>query len=168
MALILEDGTGLATANAYSNYTKFKEYHDARGNDYVDGLGCIEEAIIRATDYLDMMFNYRGYRIGTTQGLEFPRAGARYDDGRVIINVPKEIEQACNEYALRGMSASLAPDPAYSSSGAPAVESTKRIGSLSKSEKLANSGFAVEIRSYPLADRLLTQLITNGQYVERA
>ena len=106
--------------------------------------------------------------MSTTQSLEFPRVSASYDDGRRINNVPPEIEAACNEYAIRAMGKSLAPDPAYSASGGAVIESSKRLGPMAKSEKLANAGFPIEIRSYPLADRLLKQLIINGQFVERA
>lgn len=168
MSLVLETGTGIPNANAYSTYEKFKAYHDARKNEFVDAIGCIEAAIIKATDYIDIAKKYRGYRLTTSQSLEFPRGGAAYDDGRRINGVPIEIEEACNEYAIRAMKIDLAPDPQYSSTGSVVVESRKSIGPLSKFEKLGNAGFPTRIRSYPIADRRLAKVSIDGQYVERA
>ena len=168
MPLILETGTGLSNSNSYSDYDKFVAYHDARRNTFADARGCIEAALIKATDYIDSMFDFRGCRMTTAQALEFPRSLASYDDGRRISGVPIEVEEACNEYALRSLSSELAPDPTYSPSGAIVLESRKSIGPLSKFEKLGNAGNPAKIRSYPLADRRLSKVTINGQYVERA
>lgn len=59
----MEDGTGLSTANAFVAVATFKSYATDRGHDYSsysDAL--IEQAIVRATDYLrnERRFDYRG------------------------------------------------------------------------------------------------------------
>ena len=56
--LIVEDGTGLANANAYVSVEFADEYFSARGNQTWVGLGSAdkEAAIIKATDYLEAVY----------------------------------------------------------------------------------------------------------------
>ncbi len=91
MAFTVETGEGLSTANAYVAVAAFKTYHKYRSNSIgTAGSGDIQDAIVKATDYIDRRFRNRFIGIrkerdrstnATTpaQRLEWPRSGA-YDD----------------------------------------------------------------------------------------
>jgi len=119
MALVVEDGSGLNTANAYVSEAFVDTYHDDRNNtawtDYTPPEK--QAAIIRATDYIDKRFGrrFRGYRRTKEQALEWPRLDAEDDDGFLLSSVdavPRNLEKAAAEYALRAaLCGVLAPDP---------------------------------------------------------
>jgi hypothetical protein len=116
MALVVEDGTGLVTANAYIAQAFADTYHtDRLQTQWSDATTPEKEAaIIRATDYIDKRFGRRfiGFRGKGTQALEWPRTGALDDDGYLVSGLPTALEKACAEYALRAwIYKTLAPDP---------------------------------------------------------
>jgi hypothetical protein len=125
MSIVVEDGTGLLTAESYLSLVGFGRYWDARNPDF-DYSGFsdeqIEGALRRATSYLDG--RYRGRWPGNTvkgraQALAWPRTGsltpsntpftfliskfAQDADGNDIdnVSVPREIAAACAELAAR-------------------------------------------------------------------
>jgi hypothetical protein len=76
-----------------------------------------EQAIVRASDYIDKRFGrrFRGLRKTKEQGLEWPRLDA-FDDDRYLLSgpddLPRQLLKACAEYALRAaVCGVLAPDP---------------------------------------------------------
>lgn len=117
--LIVEDGSGVETANAYVSEAYASTHHDLRGNtkwnDY--SIPQKERAIVRACDYIDKRFSrkFRGIRMTMDQGLEWPRLSA-FDDSGYPFNgdgrLPKQLQKAAAEYALRAaLYMVLAPDP---------------------------------------------------------
>jgi hypothetical protein len=79
MALIVEDGTGLANADSYVSVAAFKAYADAHGSDYSAFTDLqIEQAARRASQFIDTYRGrFPGYRVHRrAQGLEWPRYGA--------------------------------------------------------------------------------------------
>ena len=76
-----------------------------------------EQAIVRATFYIDKRFGRRfvGVRSTKGQGLEWPRLSAFDQDGFLLSDVdaiPRQLLRACAEYALRAaVCGILAPDP---------------------------------------------------------
>lgn len=114
MALVVEDGTGLETANSYVSLVDCDTYHSDRGNTSWTGEDAAKEAaLIRATQYLDMHYRSRflGYRYSEEQALEWPRYDAEDDNGYYLDNeIPKELEQATCELALRALSGELLED----------------------------------------------------------
>ena len=122
MAFTLEDGSGVTGANAYISVTFADEYHSDRGKTAWDGGGAVtvaqkQTAIIKASDYIDIRFGRRfvGFRQLKDQGLEWPRLDAFDLDGFLlsgIDEVPRQIQKACAEYALRALILTdLLPDP---------------------------------------------------------
>ena len=74
MALVVEDGTGKADAESFVTVAAFKAYCDARAITY--GTDAAIEALLRkATDYLGQRYGQllSGFRVRTTQALDFPR-----------------------------------------------------------------------------------------------
>ncbi len=91
MTLVVEDGTGLPTANSYVSLCNALAYFQARGTAWSDIRATGDQrsaALVRATAYIDATYRSRfpGYRTtGRLQGLEWPRNGAYTevpDDGR--------------------------------------------------------------------------------------
>ena len=123
MAIVVEDGSGIANANSYGSEDELSTYADDRG--YTLGSGDAEAALIRATMFIDSYrFRFPGYRVkGRGQGLEWPRFNAfsqvpstgrdlpipnyhsqNVNFGVVLIpanEVPLEIKQATFEAAIR-------------------------------------------------------------------
>jgi len=116
MSLIVEDGTGLATAETYISVADASTYFTARGNTTWDAIAtdALREAYLRqAAEY--MLSNYRdrwqGLRINKDQALDWPRNGVVVSGYTLAYDsVPTIIERACAELALNASSAELQPD----------------------------------------------------------
>lgn len=113
--MIVEDGTGLSTANAYCSEATLDTYCDDRGITLASGDA--EAALVRATAYIDQTYRnrFQGYRVRyRAQALEWPRALVYDASGFLVPSdaVPVEIVQATCEAAIRELTeaGSLAPD----------------------------------------------------------
>lgn len=189
MAFVVEDGTGLADANAYASVESVDDYHSDRGNTKWTGADAAKEAaIIRATDYLDQRFGnlFRGSKGTDAQALEWPRYDARSDNGYYYEGVPVNLAKAVAEYALRALLSNvLAPDPSAlnpsqsmvagvsngtAGSGGPITSTQKVIGPIeikteyadpSKGRTFHSTGIVSgqSLPEYPTADLYLTKLI---------
>lgn len=110
MALIVENGQGLADAESLCSVPYADAYHDARGNTIWGGLSTTEkeQALRRGTDYIERTYGMRfcGYRVKTTQALSWPRYEARRKDGARCEYwpsdaVPNPLAQTCAEMAFK-------------------------------------------------------------------
>jgi len=120
MALTVEDGTGLAAADAFVSVATADAYHSARGNStWVSASSPAdtdkEEAIRRASYYLSYAYDWKGYRLqGRSQSLAWPRSYVTDAEGWSVAAdaVPQEIKDACCEIALRELvtPGSMTPD----------------------------------------------------------
>lgn len=113
----------------------------------------VSAAIIKATQYLDLRFNFVGYRELKDQDREWPRAYAYDDRGDTVSGVPKAIKDATCEYAFRALSIDLLSDPVRDDSGNAIKSKDEKVGPISESVEYADHGF--ELPAYPAADRLL-------------
>lgn len=173
MAFTLQDDTGTVTgANAYVSVAEFKAYHDDRGNDYASIVSVdpddIEDAIVKATDYIDGRFRFVGEkRAGRDQVTEWPRTGA-YDRDRYYVNdIPIEVKEAVMEYAFRALSADINPDPVRDDTGRVVQSKSEKVGPISESITYVNGG-SYQFPKYPAADNRLLRtglVITGGQVV---
>lgn len=124
MSLIVEDGTGLATAESYISVTAADTYFLNRNNAVWAALQtpAKEAALRKATDYMLQAYRVRwaGMRNVATQALDWPR---RYVPNRDVpqmygpspafydfTSVPVTVANACAELALRASAADLSPD----------------------------------------------------------
>lgn len=103
MAFTVEDGSGIAGANAYITVSFFRDYHGDRGRTVDSGTysdSVVQAAIIQASDYLEQRFGnrYKGFRQSKGQGLGWPRYDAFDVDGFVLNLVPTKLQRACAEY----------------------------------------------------------------------
>lgn len=188
MAFTVEDGTVVADANSYASVAYFESYFTDRGVDHSAMSNTQkEQALVRATDYVDKRFGrlFRGYRSSSSQELEWPRNDAYDDNDYPLSPVPKVLKQAVCEYAWRSHNlGELAPDPALSfntrdslgtgtTESASNVESLRekvgpietetRFGSSSSSGVRTATGSSLTqadtIPAYPAADLLLEGII---------
>lgn len=128
MALTVEDGTGLANADAYISTADADTHFSDRGFTLWATMSTNEkeQAIRRATDYMGQVFRLRwaGNRVSTTQALDWPRAWVPRTDygytsgGQAISSsdfyypadaVPAEVVRACADLAYKAAGGELTP-----------------------------------------------------------
>lgn len=116
MSLIVEDGTGLSTAESYISVADASTYFSNRGIATWAALASdsVREAYLRqATDYMVAVYRdlWEGARYTEDQALDWPREGVVRDSWAVGYDeVPVEVQRACAELALKVASGDLMPD----------------------------------------------------------
>lgn len=108
MSLIVEDGTGLPSAESYTSVSSATVYHVKFGNaawaDYTETEQ--EVALRKATRYIDGHYDLRGQPKFSVQALSFPRYGYATNETWPEPN----LEAACAELALRAIQDELIVD----------------------------------------------------------
>lgn len=143
MALVVEDGTGKADADALISVLDATAYHAGRGNaewasatyDESDR----ETAIRRATAFLSNSFTWAGLRThARNQALAWPRSGVVDQEGNGIKSdeIPIEVSDACAEIALRELVTPGAMNPDFTSSD---LVKREKIGAIEVEYALSNT-----------------------------
>lgn len=110
--VIVENGTGIAGANAYCSTAYVDAYAAARsrsaGDAYATWATLTDAAksasVVLVTDYLDTTLRWSGDRASYAQGLEWPRVGAFDTDASVDVPagiVPPKVMRAAAEMAVK-------------------------------------------------------------------
>lgn len=166
MALVVEDGTGLETANAYVSVAGVTAYLTERQR--ATAWAALtsdqqEAAIIKATEYIDTRFgtSFKGCPLVQEQALEFPRSYLYDRYGRAIEGVPVKLANACAEYADRARAAELVRDPSLADGGQRITAETHTLGPITDAFTY-ESGVAPTFRPYPAADLLLAPFLVPG------
>lgn len=170
MALIVEDGTGRADAQAYLSVADTDTYHTNHSASaaWSAALTAAKEKALRlASQYLDANYGHRwkGIRAQQSQALNWPRAWVEDDDGYPIGSneIPQALKDACAEIALKSLTDTLLPDL----DNAAAIKSkSESIGPLS--ESVEYMGGMSQIKQYTLVDRIISGLLQSGHDIERA
>lgn len=154
--LVVEDGTGLSTANSYVTVAEADSYLRLRGRAATwDAYSPDLKAghLVAATDYLDAMSTWRGQILTSTQALGWPRGGAIDKWGRFVVagTVPRLVKAATIEIASLGE---------ITREGAPAV-TRKVVGPIEIEYDTAQDQSVGRAR-YKLAFDLVASLATNG------
>lgn len=136
ITIVVEDGTGLANADVYVAQVDADAYFAKRNNAVWAATTADQKAaaLVAATTYLDRRYKFKGYKLTTTQALEWPRTPAvanavdpaqnAFDPfwGTFAFYAPdpneiarfqwpvKRITDACCELAVRALSADLYTD----------------------------------------------------------
>jgi hypothetical protein len=117
MAIVVEDGNGLADSVAYVSIATVVAFATSRGLSFSSSTTSQEAAIVRATAYIDARYGsvFSGTALkGRTQALRWPRLNAIDIEGNSIASnaVPREIAAATSEAAIRELASpnSLSPD----------------------------------------------------------
>jgi hypothetical protein len=115
MALIVEDGSIVAGAEAYITVSNADTYFSNRGNATWSALttAAKEQALRKATDYMGQRYidRWKGLIVSESQVLDWPRSGVvvrgyQVDDD----TVPDAIQYACAMLAVRASAATLLAD----------------------------------------------------------
>ena len=174
MSLIVEDGSGLSTAESYASVAEADAYHLVHGNPSVWNAlstGEKEQNLRMATDYIDGKFatDFKGYRTYSAQALRWPRSGVADLDGYIFPangtgSVPVRLKNATAILALR-----VASDTTLfldQSNGSVSSESVT-VGAVSFSTSY--SGAATGQKVYTEVEAMLVDLLGSSNGVmERA
>lgn len=154
MPFTVQSEPPVAGANSYATVEAFRSYFADRGVDTTaHDDAAVQAALVKATQFLDVRFEYVGYRYENGQDLEWPRKLAYDDRGDHVRGVPTAVVQATCEYANRALTSDLVSDPSRDASGQRVVSKSESVGPLSESVTYSQVGF--EMPSYPIADRIL-------------
>ncbi len=99
--LIVETGEGLSTSESYIDLAYLSTYATKRG---LDITGTTEANIIKAMDYFESSYQFKGTKLVETQALAFPRL----IDG--VVEYPVRIKNAVCELTIKSKSAELLAD----------------------------------------------------------
>lgn len=119
MSLVVETGTGSSTAESYISVADADTYHAAYGNTAWAVLTTAnkEIALRKAAAYMVQAYRERwdGFRISTTQALDWPRSLVRIKDAVAVAyydnaSVPTVVANVCADLALRSLTVTLLPD----------------------------------------------------------
>ena len=102
--LIVEDGLGLPNADSYIDVDFADSYFLKRGITQWASLTNKESLIIRAMDYIENNYSYKGTKLVSTQALQFPRL----IDGETVY--PIALKNAVCELALKSNEEDLLAD----------------------------------------------------------
>lgn len=183
MAFVVEDGTGIANANAYIDVAFADSYNTDRLNstwtDLTDQT-FKEAAIIAATDYIDYRWDFVGRRKRNfeQQSLKWPRIGAfiQNENKEIQANlVPLQVQYAACEYALQavgqsdtaGVLAVLSPPPDIDSTGGKIIAKKEEVGPVKEETRYSGSFGLITLKPYPKADNYLRDLVLHGLKVAR-
>ena len=155
MALIVEDGTGLSTANVYITLAGADAYHLERNNTAWAAMSeaARNAALLYATAYLDSKYLWRGTVVDDDQALGMPTENGVDDQGRDIEDLPARVGYATAEMALIH-----GTNPLTATLG-PRVIEQEVVGAVKRrfSDRSGNEGVR-----YPIVDILLKGLHAGG------
>lgn len=99
--LIVETGEGLSTSESYIDLAYLSTYATKRG---LDITGTTEANIIKAQDYFETAYQFKGTKLVEAQALAFPRL----ING--VVEYPVRVKNAVCELTIKSKSAELLAD----------------------------------------------------------
>lgn len=104
--IVVEDGTGIATANSYCSVEDADDYHENHlyATDWTSANTTTREnALIMASRLLDEQVSWDGAIVDSSSGLRWPRYNVWHEDGYMISSniVPDFVKNATAEYARK-------------------------------------------------------------------
>jgi hypothetical protein len=176
-ALTVETGTGNPLSNSYVGITQADDYlHDTgrKAGAWSDaGTFGKQTALSQAWYY--MLARWRGQWLGQptfkAQGGDWPQRGQFYPSNHAVATneIPRDIQNAQIEYAyamvVDGRS-ELAPVPVVDDTGRTVTQKQEKVDVLSESTTYSDKGGTGRnqdgMRTYPIADGLLSNYVTGG------
>jgi len=104
--LILEDGTGITTANSYITAAEALTILDVKPTQLAKFTALTpqqqDDYVIWASNWLDDYMAWKGYKTVPTSGMRWPRCGVYDCDGILIADdeIPNQLKQAVAETAV--------------------------------------------------------------------
>lgn len=161
MSFLVEDGTGVESANSYEEVDYADDYHTERGNTDWSGTNDEKETyLIRGTDYIERRWGpeLRGIReFPEIDGLSFPRLYLYNRDGYLITGIPTKLKQALAEYALIAKTdGALLPTPTVDDS---LTREKKKVGPIETEKEWSEFSATGTFPEYPIADALMAEFV---------
>lgn len=158
MAFSVQNDTGTVTdANAYITVAEFHAYWADRN---VDTSAMTDEQvqgrIVEATQYIDTRYQYAGHKVeGRDQTTEFPR-DCLYDRFcNLVEGVPREVKQACAEYAYAAETTALSNT--YTASEQGIIKEKDKVDVLETEREYNGAKISASTWNvYQIADNILT------------
>lgn len=167
MSLVVEDGSGLSTAEAYISVANVTTYLTSVGKDAAWTAlttAAQEVAIRKATQYLDARYSGRwiGQRRTQGQALAWPRVYAYDPDGYMYASnaLPAPLTKCTAELALIASSTDLTPTLT-----SPGTVKTKREKLGPMEEETTYVGGQSPFSYFTIAEELIRPLVTAAQSV---
>ena len=168
---VVEDGTGLATANAYVSVAQVDQYaedFEATPATWTGLTEAVRQRHIRiATRFLDASYllAWKGWRTNETQALDWPRSGVADSSGYALDDdaLPAGLFNACCKLAIESVSTDLFPDL---DNGGAIKRISEKLGPLETSTEYQGSG--TQSKVFRLAANLLNDLLQPAGRLERA
>jgi len=156
MALIIEDGSGVANANSYISVQEAKDYAALRGLTLPSTDPEIEILAIKAFDYLEAL-DYKGVPANPPQATEFPRADL-YIQGILFANdeIPHKLKKAQSQLTFEATNSDLQP----TGDGREVVREKVDVIEVQYAEK----GTSVSRPTFTAVNSLLKDLVKSGAY----
>lgn len=156
MALVVEDGTGLANAESYISVADADTRHSTNlGNSAWTGSTTVkEQALRKATEYLEQRYRtrWKGQRLNSTQALSWPRAWVEVDGWYIDSDeVPTPVKNACADLALKSLSETLNEDQERG-------VAREKVGPI----ETEYDPYSPQAKRYPAIDGMLAPYLAGG------
>jgi hypothetical protein len=172
MPLLVEDGTGLANADAYVSVAYVDSYNDdfrATAAWTAASTATKELAIRQATQYVDSVYGGRwvGSPVLYEQALDWPRYDVYDQDGKYIASdtLPTALLQATSEMAIRAVSESILPD-IDANEGGNVKRYRVKVDVLEEETEYVGAGNS-PYKRYTLVNKLLRDILIGSNSMER-
>lgn len=160
MAFTVEDGTVVEGANSFCSVAFADSYFQLRDISAWDGSDSQKEvALIKASDYLTYIFEYKGCLVSEEQPLSFPRI----INGETVY--PIQVQYACCELALIAQSEELYAEPSNDES-MNASQYKIVIGPIE--ESITNETNDVQTKKFPKAESYIKKYLKRSNVTVRA
>lgn len=164
---IVEDGSGISDANALITEAEADQIMENYGNstDWSGATKALKENAIReATRFMNMEYEWKGYRVYTTQALQWPRDEMYDGEGNYVENniIPEKVKEACAYLALKVIEGSNLLEDLENVSK---VKRTKDvIGPLTEEIEFAGDGEAPGV-NWQIADKLVKPYLSEKYFL---
>ena len=155
MALVLEDGAGLATANAYIDADELDAYAALRGIDLTAyDTAAKEAAIITCTiDFMGVYYCYKGDQLNDDQSLSLPTD---------LVGINKDIKNSCANGSVLQLKGLLLIDTSISSQLGDVKSQMDKLDVLETKTEYVEGSANNYKRDTPIIDRLLSKYLCLG------
>lgn len=168
MAIIVEDGTGLETANSFVAVAFADSYFDdLNAAQWVGSDANKAEALIRASLFLSGRYKWKGKKLNArTQALAWPRTDVYDGDEYPVASdaVPKEIKAAVCELAAKEL---VSPRTLFPEVLLSQMVKSEQIGALRVDYLNAFNAVTDAIPNYPYVLSLISGLIDSAAGVTK-
>ena len=153
MALTIEDGTGIASANSYATVQQLLDYADEKGVTLNVNVAEAEVLLLKAMDWISANFGskFQGTRVSSDQELHFPRYGVYVDGSQLVSStIPRQLFYGQLSAALEANANDLQTNPG------PAIKRERVEGAVEV--EYTNAGKVLPVSAFAKPEALIRPL----------